>query len=328
MTTMRAMQVKELGGIDQLSLAEVEIPVPGPGQVRVRAAAAGVNFPDILMIAGQYQADPPLPFSPGFEVAGTVSAVGDGVTGLRIGDRVAATPWWGAYAEEVVVDAAACVSIPDALDAPAAAVLPIAFGTALHGLRDRGRLAAGETLLVTGATGGTGSAAVKLGKLMGAHVIAAVGAEAKRDLALAMGADDVAVYGGEQRLRDSLKGLTGGDGVDVVFDPVGGDVTGECLRAMAWDGRLLIVGFTAGTIPQIPANLPLLKGCSVVGVFWGRWRTAQPEEARAQFDELAAWVVNGELDPGISVTYPLEEAGRALATLAERRVAGKVVLTM
>ncbi len=326
--TMRAMQVKELGGIDRLVLAETPIPQPDEGQVRVSAAACGVNFPDILMIAGQYQADPPLPFSPGFEVAGTISALGAGVTGLELGQRVAATPWWGGYAEEVVIDAAACAPIPDALEFADAAVLPIAFGTALHALRDRGRLTAGETLLVTGATGGTGSAAVKLGVLMGARVIAAVGSPQKADLARSMGAHEVIVYGGEERLRDAIKRATGGRGADVVFDPVGGDVTVDCLRGMAWDGRLLIVGFTAGSIPELPANLPLLKGCSIVGVFWGRWRTAEPVAASAQFNELAEWVVAGSLDPGISKRYPLEDARDALTAIAERRVAGKVVLTI
>jgi NADPH2:quinone reductase len=328
MATMRAMQVSELGGIDRLHPAEVPVPEPGTGQVRVSASAAGVNFPDILLIAGRYQADPPLPFSPGFEVAGSVSAVGEGVTGLEVGQRVAGTPWWGGYAEEVVIDAGACVPIPDALDFTEAAVLPIAFGTALHALQDRGRLASGETLLVTGATGGTGSAALKLGKLMGARVIAAVGSDGKRELATRMGADEVVVYGGEERLRDAIKRTTAGRGVDVVFDPVGGDVTVECLRAMAWDGRLLIVGFTAGSIPQLPANLPLLKGCSIVGVFWGRWRSAEPDTARAEFAELAQWVVAKRLDPGVSARYPLEAAGDALAAIASRRVSGKVVLTI
>ncbi|HSF85607.1 MAG TPA: NADPH:quinone oxidoreductase family protein [Acidimicrobiia bacterium] len=326
--TMRAMQVQALGGIDQLQLAEVEVPAPGPGQVRVSVQAAGVNFPDILMIAGQYQADPPLPFSPGFEVAGTISALGPDVTGLEVGQRVAATPLWGGYAEEVVVEAAVCAPIPDALESADAAVLPIAFGTAIHALRDRGRLAAGETLLVTGATGGTGSAAVKLGRLMGARVIAAVGSEAKTDLARSMGADDVIVYDGAARLRDSIKAATGGKGADVVFDPVGGEVTGECLRATAWDGRLLIIGFAAGSIPQLPANLPLLKGCSIIGVFWGRWRMTQPAVAHAQFEELAQWVVDGDLDPGVSAQYPLEDARTALKALAQRHVAGKVVLTV
>lgn len=325
---MRAMQVTELGGIEQLKLADVPVPEPGPTQVRIRTDAVGVNFPDILLIAGQYQADPPLPFAPGFEVAGTVSAVGEEVTGFAAGQRVAGTPWWGGYADEVLVDAAACVPIPDALDAADAAVLPIAFGTALHALRDRGRLQQGETLLVTGATGGTGSAAVKIGTLLGAHVIAAVGHQRKVDLARSMGADDVVVYGDDdQRLRDLIKSATGGRGADVVFDPVGGDVTGECLRAMAWDGRLLIVGFTAGAIPELPANLPLLKGCSIVGVFWGRWRMTDPAAARTEFDQLVEWVVEGRLDPGISARYPLENARDALTAIANREVAGKVVLT-
>jgi NADPH2:quinone reductase len=324
--TMRAMQVAQLGGIDELNMADVPVPEPGPGQVRIRSEAAGVNYPDLLLMAGQYQANPPLPFSPGFEVAGTISAVGESVTGLSVGHRVVATPLWGGYAEEVVVDAGACDPIPEELSFSDAAVLPIAFGTALHALRDRGALEAGQTLLVTGATGGTGSAAIKIGKIMGARVIAAVGSATKVEQALELGADAAVVYDGAERLRDALKRVTAGAGVDVAFDPVGGDVTAECLRGMAWEGRLLIIGFTAGSIPQLPANLPLLKGCSIVGVFWGRWRQTDPAAAHAQLGELAQWVVDGTLDPGISAHYPLAEAARALQTLAERRVVGKVVL--
>jgi NADPH2:quinone reductase len=325
---MRTMHVTELGGIDRLVPATVPVPEPGPGQVRIAVAAAGVNFPDILLIAGMYQADPPLPFAPGFEVAGVVDAVGEAVTGLQPGDRVAATPTWGGYAEYAVVDAALCSQIPEALGDADAAVLPIAFGTALHALRDRGRLAVGETLLVTGATGGTGSAAVKLGRSMGASVVAAVGSESKVAAARDLGANHVVVYDGERRLRDEIKRVTAGRGVDVVFDPVGGTVTEECLRAMAWDGRLLVVGFAAGAIPSLPANLTLLKGCSIVGVFWGRWREREPEVAAAQFDELAGMVVSGDLDTGISATYPLERAGEALQAIATRAATGKVVLAV
>ncbi len=328
MATMRAMRVSQLGGIDRLTLGEVPVPEPGPGQVRIAVRAAGVNFPDILMIAGHYQLKPEPPFSPGFEAAGEVAALGDGVTQLEVGRRVVGTPWYGAYAEQVIVDAGACEPIPDDLSFEAAAVLPIAFGTALHALRDRGKLQAGETLLVTGATGGTGSAAVKIGKLMGARVIAAVGSPEKAALAEAMGADAAVVYGGDERLRDLLRAATDDHGIDVAFDPVGGRLTEEALRASAWGGRILVIGFAAGEIPQLPANLPLLKGSSIVGVFWGRWRTMFPKAAHAQFTELADWVVAGRLDPGISAHYPLEDAGEALRALAERRVSGKVVLTV
>lgn len=328
MATMRAMQVTELGGIDHLAPAEIPVPEPGPGQVRVAVRAAGVNFPDILMIAGHYQLKPDPPFSPGFEAAGEVAAVGDGVTRVEVGQRVVGTPWYGAYAEQVIVDEAACEPIPDGLTFEAAAVLPIAFGTALHALRDRGRLQRGETLLVTGATGGTGSAAVKMGKLMGARVIAAVGSSDKIAVAEAIGADAVVVYGGDDRLRDLVRSAVNGNGIDVAFDPVGGDLTEEALRAATWGGRILVVGFTSGTIPQLPANLTLLKGASVVGVFWGRWRTMFPDAAHAQFIELAESVIDGRLDPGISARYSLDEAGDALHALAERRVTGKVVLTI
>ncbi len=324
---MTAMVVRDFGGIEQLVPATVPVPEPGPGNVRITMHAAGVNFPDALMVAGEYQLRPELPFSPGFEVAGVVSAVGEGVTGLAVGDRVAATPWYGAYAEEVVVDAAVCEPLPDTLPFEDAAVLPIAFGTALHALRDRGRLTAGETLLVAGATGGTGSAAVKIGKLLGATVIAAVGSDAKRDLAGAMGADRVVTYGGDSPLRDQVKDLTGGAGADVIFDPVGGDVTLEALRCVGWDGRILVVGFTSGIIADVPANLMLLKGASLVGVFWGRWRTLDPDGAHAQFTELADWATSGELDPGISERHQLTEAVEALRTVTERRAVGKIVLT-
>lgn len=328
MATMRAMQVEELGGIDRLTLAEVPVPEPGPGQVRIAVRAAGVNYPDMLMIAGQYQLKPEMPFSPGFEAAGEIAALGDGVARLDVGQRVVGTPWYGAYAEQVVVAEAACEPIPDELSFEAAAVLPIAFGTALHALRDRGRLREGETLLVTGATGGTGSAALKIGKLMGARVVAAVGSPEKADLAEAMGADAVVVYGGDDRLRDLLRAATDDHGIDVAFDPVGGGLTEEALRAAAWDARILVVGFTAGQIPQLPANLPLLKGASIVGVFWGRWRTMFPDAAHAQFTELAEWVTAGRLDPGITARYPLADARQALHAIAARKVAGKVVLTI
>jgi len=324
---MTAMLVSELGGIDQLAAATVDVPEPGPSQIRVAMRAAGVNFPDVLMIAGNYQLRPDLPFAPGFEVAGEVSAVGAEVSSVVVGQRVVATPWFGAYAEEVVVDEAVCEPIPDGLAFTDAAVLPIAFGTALHALRDRGRLAPGETLLVTGATGGTGSAAMKIGNLLGARVIAAVGSAGKSATAREMGADEVVLYGGETPLRDQVKEITGGRGADVVFDPVGGDVTGDVLRCVAWEGRILVIGFTSGSIPQIPANLPLLKGSSVVGVFWGRWRTINPGEAHAQFAEIADWVVTDRLDPGISATYPLRDAVTALRTITDRRATGKIVLT-
>jgi len=322
------MQVAKLGGIDRLEQVAVPTPEPGRRQVRVAVSAAGVNFADLLMIAGQYQVAPELPFSPGFEAAGIVEAVGEDVTRFAVGSRVVATPWFGAYAEHVVVDESACEPLPDDLAFETAAALPVAFGTALHALRNRGALQPGETLLVTGATGGTGSAAVRLGKLMGARVIAAVGSADKVPLAEAMGADTVVVYGGATRLRDLLRSATGDAGIDVAFDPVGGDLTEEALRAAAWGGRILVVGFASGAIPQIPANLPLLKGASVVGVFWGRWRTLHPAAAHDQFAELTGWVATGRLDPGISVRYPLEAAGEALRAVAERKVAGKVVLTI
>lgn len=322
---MRAMLVHELGGIDNLRMGEMETPVPGRGEIRITMQAAGVNFPDILMISGEYQMRPDLPFAPGGELAGTVSAVGDGVERFEIGDRVVGTPYFGAYADEVVVPELVCEPIPDELDASEAAVLPLAFGTALYALRNRAQLQQGDTLLVTGATGGVGSAAMKIGKLMGAYVIAAVGDSTKAELAHQMGADDVVVYGGGASLRDAMKALHP-KGADVIVDNVGGDVMGDALRSVAWDGRILVVGFTSGVIPQIPANLLLLKGSSVVGVFYGRWRSQDPGASSAQFAELAQWVVDGDLDPGVSATYPLTEATAALRAIQERKAQGKLAL--
>ncbi len=322
---MRAMLVHDLGGIDSLRLEETETPHPGPGEVRISMRAAGVNFPDILIISGLYQQRPDLPFAPGSEVAGIVSAVGDGVHRFTVGDRVVGTPYVGCYAEEVVVAEHACEPIPDELSFEDAAVLPLAFGTALHALRDRASLNQGDTLLVSGATGGVGSAAVRLGKLLGAYVIAAVGTTAKAELARSIGADDVATYAEPGALRDAMKALHP-RGADVILDNVGGHVMEEALRSVAWGGRVLVVGFTSGVIPQIPANLTLLKGSSVVGVFFGRWREQEPAASSAQFAELAEWVIAGDLETGISGTYPLTDAAVALRSLADRTVHGKLVL--
>jgi NADPH2:quinone reductase len=340
---MRAQQVAELGGIDRLELVEIPIPEPGPGELRIAVRAAGANFPDVLMIAGRYQMRPELPFSPGFEVAGEVAAVGSGVSGFAVGDRVVGTPGFGGFAEQVVVAADACDLLPDGVSFVDGAVLPIAFGTALHALRDRASLREGETLLVTGATGGVGSAVVKVGRLLGARIVAAVGSVAKVPIAQALGADLVVTYGlsggsasdgpssdtGDgSTLRTQVMAATGGSGADVIVDTVGGDVMGECLRCVSWGGRVLVVGFASGTIPDIPANIPLLKGAAVVGVFWGRWRGIDPAASHAQFAELADWVAQRRLDPGISATYPLEEAADALRAIADRTVVGKVAVTM
>lgn len=322
---MRAMRVHDLGGIDSLRLDDVEVPEPGPGEVRIAMRAAGVNFPDILIISGTYQMRPELPFAPGSEVAGVVSAIGDGVHRFAVGDRVVGTPYVGCYADEVVVAERACEPIPDDLPFADAAVLPLAFGTALHGLRDRAALTQGDTLLVSGATGGVGSAAVRLGKLLGAYVIGAVGSAAKAELARSTGADDVVTYGEPGALRDAMKALHP-RGADVVFDNVGGHVMDEALRSVAWGGRILVVGFTSGVIPQIPANLTLLKGSSVVGVFFGRWREQDPDASSAQFAELADWVVAGDLETGVSATYPLADAAAALHSMADRTAHGKLVL--
>jgi NADPH:quinone reductase len=323
---MRAVLCKQFGPVEDLVVEEVPDPTPGPGEVVVDVAGCGVNFPDVLIIQDKYQFKPELPFSPGGEIAGTVSAVGEGVDGLQVGDAVLATLGWGGMAEKVAVAAASAIPVPPGVDLVQASGFLLAHGTSHHALVDRARLQSGETLLVLGAAGGVGLAAVEIGALLGARVIAAASTDEKLELCRAKGAVETINYSTED-LRGRIKELTDGKGVDVCYDPVGGDLSEPALRSMAWDGRFLVVGFAAGDIPKVPLNLPLLKGCSVVGVFWGAFTGKEPERNKANIAELLGWLAEGELDPHVSATYPLDQAVQAINDLAERRATGKVVVT-
>ena len=323
---MRAVLCKEFGPPETLVVEEVRDPEPGDGQLVVDVAGCGVNFPDVLIIEDKYQFKPELPFSPGGEIAGTVSAVGSGVEGFAVGDRVLATLGWGGMAEKVVVSALAAIRVPDGVDLVHAAGFLLAHGTSHHALVDRAQLQEGETLLVLGAAGGVGLAAVEIGAMLGARVIAAASTDEKLELCLGRGATETINYTTDD-LRARIKELTDGRGVDVCYDPVGGDLSEPALRSMAWKGRFLVVGFAAGDIPKIPLNLLLLKGCSAVGVFWGAFTGREPERNAANIDQLLGWIAEGRLRPHVSATYPLERAADAIAELADRRATGKVVVT-
>ena len=322
---MRAVRCHELTGPRALRVdADVAEPAAIAGHVVVDVAAAGVNFPDILLTRGLYQFKPAPPFSPGGELAGVVRAIGGGVTGLAVGDRVAATLVYGAFAERVAVPAATCVKLPAAVGFEVGAATLLTYATTRHALVDRAALRPGETLLVLGAAGGTGTAAVELGKLLGARVIAAASTEAKRTFCRDHGADETIGY---DTLKDDLKRLTKNAGVDVVYDPVGGAVAEPALRSMAWQGRYLVVGFAAGDIPKIPLNLVLLKGCQIVGVFWGSYAMRDVAGNRAHMETILADVATGKLAPAVDAVLPFERAVEALEKIEKREVKGKVVLT-
>jgi NADPH:quinone reductase len=323
---MRAVLCKEFGPPESLVVEEVADPTPAPGQVVLDVEACAVNFPDVLMIQDQYQFKPPLPFSPGAEVAGVVRSVGDGVDALRPGDRVFASTGWGGLAEQVAVSAASCIPVPEGVDAVHASTLLYAYGTSHYALKDRGNLQPGEVLLVLGAAGGVGLAAVELGAVMGATVIAAASTEEKLALCRDHGAAMTINYA-EEDLKARIKELTGGKGADVVYDAVGGSYSEPALRSMAWDGRFLVIGFAAGEIPRVPLNLALLKSCSIVGVFWGAFVGREPEQNRRNIEELMSMWQEGKLRPHVSATYPLERAGEAIRALADRKALGKVVVT-
>jgi len=322
---MRAVVCKELGSPGVLAVEEVEEPRPQRGEVVVEVAAAGVNFPDVLMVAGAYQVQVPPPFVPGHELAGTVVAVGEDVTEFQVGQRVAGNVPWGAFAERVSVLAEALVPVPDAIDLREAAAMLLTYSTSHYALKGRARLAHHETVAVLGAAGGVGIAAVQIAKQLGARVIAAASPAEKLAFCRDNGADELINYA-EEDLKARLRELTGGQGADVVFDPVGGNFSEAALRATAWDGRLLVVGFAGGTIPRIPLNLPLLKGCQIVGVFWGSFVARDPRGHRDNVRELFEWLEQGRLRVHIDETYPFERAPAALAHLADRRVRGKVIL--
>ncbi|MEI7970226.1 MAG: NADPH:quinone oxidoreductase family protein [Betaproteobacteria bacterium] len=322
---MKAVLCKKLGLPDDLVVEDIPSLHPRAGQVVLSVRAAGVNFPDTLIIQGKYQFKPETPFSPGGEVAGVVREVGEGVTGVKPGDRVIAAATWGGFAEEMVADADRLVPMPDEMDFVPASAFILTYGTSYHALKDRAQLKAGETLLVLGASGGVGLAAVQIGKAMGARVIAAASSDAKLQICRENGADEVINYGTED-LRTRVKQLTAGKGVDVVYDPVGGPYSEPALRDMAWNGRFLVVGFAAGDIPRVPLNLALLKGCSIVGVFWGAFTRNEAERNRRNNQELMALYSRGQVRPYIHATYPLERAAEALNEVLNKRVSGKVVL--
>jgi NADPH2:quinone reductase len=322
---MRAVRVHELTGPSALRIDDLPTPVPGAGQVLIDVKAAGVNFPDILITQGNYQFKPALPFSPGGEAAGVVSAVGPGVTSLAVGDRVATTLLYGAYAEQVVAPEMATVRLPDAVPFEIGAATLLTYATTYHALVDRAALQPKETLLVLGAAGGVGTAAVELGVLLGAKVIAAASSQDKLAFCRAHGASEGIDYSTED-LKQRVKALTSGRGVDCIYDPVGGPLAEPALRGIAWQGRYLVVGFAAGEIPKIPLNLALLKGCQIVGVFWGQFAMREPAKNRAHCEQLFQWVAEGKLAPAIDARLPFEQAGEALGRLARREVKGKLVL--
>ena len=322
---MKAIQCVEWGKPSKLVLADLPLPEPGPGQVRIRIAAAGVNFPDALIVQKKYQLQPKLPFVPGTEVAGTVDAVGDDVQHLKNGDRVIAFVGIGGFAEYVCAPAALAVAIPNGVSDEVAAAFTLTYATSHHALLDRGQLKAGETLLVLGAGGGVGLAAVELGKAARARVIAAASSQDKLAAAKEQGADELINYA-TQDLREAVKSLTNGNGVDVVYDPVGGPGTEAAVRSLAWRGRLLVVGFAQGEIPQVAANLLLLKGASAVGVFWGEFARREPKANFAMLSELFKWLAQGKLKPHVSRTYALAETPHALQALLDRAVIGKLVI--
>jgi NADPH:quinone reductase len=320
---VKAIICREYGPISGLEFADVEDPVPGPRDVVIDTEVIGVNYPDGLLVQGLYQAKPPLPFIPGMEAVGRVAAAGAEVTSCKVGDRVGVVSGAGAYAQKVKAAANSVIPLPEGMEAGAAAALMCGYGTALHALRQRAELKAGETLAVTGAAGLTGLAAVQIGKAMGARVIAIASTEEKRRIAQANGADEVLGY---DNLRERLKEVTGGTGVDVVFDVVGGNVFDDCARAMAWNGRLLVIGFTSGEIPKFPVNLALVKGFSVVGVFWGTFARVEPEANILNIKQLFSWHSEGKVAPHIESAYPLAEAAKALEFIHSRRATGKVLL--
>ena len=323
---MRALVCKEFAPYDQLSVEEVDAPPLGEGFVMVDVKAAGVNFPDILLVEGKYQMKPETPFVPGMEVAGVISELGEGVQGMKAGDRVIAATMLGGFAEKVPVPASQLVPMPDSMSFEEGAALTTIYGTSYHALKDRARLKEGETVLVLGAAGGVGIATVQLAKAMGANVIAAASSTEKLEFCKANGADDVINYA-EEDLKARAKELTGGKGVDVVYDPVGGDYSEAALRASGWDARYLVIGFAAGPIPKIPLNLALLNSRNIMGVFWGAWVGREPRANAQNLKEIFDFFEAGRLKPQISASYGLDDYAKAFEDLLNRRVKGKVVLT-
>ena len=331
---MKAMLSTEVGGPETLQLTDMPTPESGKKQVRIRVHAAGVNFPDTLIIRDLYQMKPPRPFAPGGEVAGVVEAVGEEVKHLHIGDRVLGMSGFGGFATELVLDAERAVKIPDNMPYDEAACFVLTYGTSHHALKDRAELKAGESVLILGAAGGVGIAAVELAKAAGAKVIAAVSSEEKAQFCRDAGADETLIYtremsdrAAQKEFSNQIKALSGRDGVDVIYDAVGGDYAEPAVRSLAWKGRYLVVGFPAG-IPKIPLNLTLLKGCQIVGVFWGAHTLREPQNHAENMGDLFRLYSEGKVKPRISASYTLENAGEALQLLQDRKVLGKVVITM
>lgn len=314
-----------LEGVDSLQWREAPTPQPGPGQVRIAVQAASLNFPDLLIVEGKYQSRPPLPFVPGSEFSGRVEAVGDGVTHVKAGDPVAAISNSGGFGTHAVVDAARVLPLPPGFALEDAAAFAFTYGTSHHALVDRAALQPGETVLVLGAAGGVGSAAIQIAKAAGARVIAGASTDVKCEFCRTLGADDVLNYSRDD-LRSTLKRLTGGRGPDVIYDPVGGDLAEPAFRSIAWRGRYLVVGFALGSIPALPLNLPLLKGASIVGVFWGDFVAREPQASAAGMAQLAQWYAQGKVKPAVDCRLPMAELPRAYARMASREVMGKVLL--
>lgn len=322
---MKAIVCEEFGPVENLQLKDLPAPEPNRHQVVIDIEAAGVNFPDSLLVQGTYQIQPDRPFTPGSEVAGTISAVGEQVAHLQVGQRVVAFCMLGGFAEKIAVNAQAVMPLPDEVPCEEAAGLLTAYATAHHALRQRGQLQAGETLLVTGAAGGTGLAAVQIGKAIGAKVIAVCSTEEKLAIAKQYGAD-VLVNSGQDDLKAALKEATGGAGADVIYECVGGDVFKACLSNIAWAGRLLIIGFAGGEIPKIPVSLALVKGCSIVGVFWGTFTQKQPQDYKANMQELMDWYLQGKVKVVVDEVLSLEGTVAAINKITQRRVMGKVIV--
>jgi NADPH:quinone reductase len=322
---MKAILCTHFGGAEELELADIPQPQAGPGEAVVRVGAAALNFFDTLIIAGKYQHKPPFPFSPAAEFAGVVESVGAGATEVAPGDRVMGYMGWGAARDAVAVAARQLVKLPEKLDFERAAGLTVTYGTTLYALRERAQLKPGETLVVLGASGGTGLATIELGKMMGARVIACASSDEKLAFARDHGADAAVNYASED-LREALKKLGGEHGIDVVYDPVGGRYAEPAVRSLAWQGRYLVVGFAAGEIPKLPLNLVLLKGCDIRGVSWGAWTKREPMVQRAIMTDIARWCVEGRLSAHVHAVYPLAETAAGLQAIADRKVMGKIVL--
>ena len=322
---MRAVQVSEFGGPEKLRLENVPEPSLGEGEIVIRPTAVGLNFFDTLVLRNRYQITPSLPFSPGSEIAGEIEGLGPGVSGLRIGQRVVAFIGGNGCREKVTTKASNAISIPDGVSDKAAAGIPVTYGTALHAFKDRAQLKEGESVAVLGAAGGAGVAAIEITKLMGARVIAVASSADKLAFALAHGADEGVNYETED-LKGRLKDLTGQNGVDVLYDPVGGDHAEPALRAMAWEGRYLVLGFASGTIPRLPLNLVMLKGCAIIGVFWTAFVERNPDAHRANMELLLDWCEEGLIAPHIHATFALTDTAKALSLIEERKVTGKVIV--